>query len=112
MHADFPLKDIRVRAPCPNKRPQRLCVSSGVKYRGHGSTHNLKRLASARHDREKTVLLQNARFKQNSPVKTKKRMMYSPGVPYIAVAPVVTSYGCRRPTSGVFIYVYFKHGSR
>ncbi len=39
----------RVRAPCPNKR-RKDCVCRWV------SIHNLKRLASARHDREKTVL--------------------------------------------------------
>ncbi len=30
-------------------------------------------------------------------------MMCPPGVPYIAVAPVVTSWAVARPTSGVFI---------
>ncbi len=71
----------RVRAPCPNKR-RKDCVCH------RGSTHNLKRLASARHDREKTVLLPECTLQTKQSVKTKKRMMYSPGGPYIMVAPV------------------------
>ncbi len=75
----------RVRAPCPNKR-RKDCVCH------RGSTHNLKRLASARHDREKTVLLPECTLQTKQSVKMKKRMMYSPGGPYIMVAPVVTSW--------------------
>ncbi len=35
-------------------------------------------------------------------LQTKKRMMYSPGGPYIMVAPVVNVMGCRWPTDGCF----------
>ncbi len=38
-------------------------------------------------------------------LQTKKRMMYSPGDPFIMVAPVVTSWAVARPTDGVFSYV-------
>ncbi len=40
----------------------------------------------------KLYCYQNARFKQKQSVKTKKRMMCPPGIPYIAVALVVTSW--------------------
>ncbi len=64
----------RMRAPCPNKR-RKDCVCH------RGSTHNLKHLASARHDREKTLLLPECTLQTKQSVKTKKRMMYSPGGP-------------------------------
>ncbi len=66
VHANSPLKEHRVRAPCPNKRRKDSVCVIGCQIQGHGSTHNLKRLASARHDREKLYSYQNARFKQNS----------------------------------------------
>ncbi len=81
----------RVRAPCPNKR-RKDCVCHRVSNNEDASTHNLKRLASARHDREKTVLLPECMLQTKQSVKTKKRVMYSPGGPYIVVTPVVTSW--------------------
>ncbi len=38
-------------------------------------------------------------------LQTKKRMMYSPGSPYIMVGTGSDVMGCRRPTDGVFTYV-------
>ncbi len=54
---------------------------------------------------------QNARFKQKQSVKTKKRMMCPPGVPYIAVAPVVTSW-LSPANKWCFYIVCFRHESR
>ncbi len=52
------------------------------------------------------MFLPECRFLQtNQSVKTKKLMMYSPGRPYIVVAPGSDVMGCRRPTDGVFSYV-------
>ncbi len=49
---------------------------------------------------------QNARFsKQTSQLKTKKLMMYSPGDPFIMVAPVVTSWAVAGQRM-VFLHMY------
>ncbi len=86
----FPSRTSRA-CSLPKQKTQRLCVSSGVIMRTRIHTL-LKRLASARHDnREKTVLLPECTLQTNQSVKTKKRMMCSPGTPYIVVALVVTS---------------------
>ncbi len=106
MHADFPSRTSRA-CSLPKQKTQGLCVSSGVKQRGCGSTHNLKRLASARHDREKTVLLPECTLQTKQSVKTKKRMMYSPGRPYIVVAPVVTSWAVTGQQV-VFLHMYLQ----
>ncbi len=71
------------------------------------ATHNLKRLASARHDREKTVLLPECTLQTKQSVKTKKRMMYSPGGTYIVVAPVVTSWAVTGQQV-VFLHMYLQ----
>ncbi len=82
----------RVRAPCPNKRCKDCVCVIGCQITRTRIHTLLKCFASARHDnREKTVLLPECTLQTNQSVKTKKRMMYSPSVPYIAVAPVVTS---------------------
>ncbi len=62
----------------------------------------LKCLASARHDNRELYqnaectlnreLLPECTLQTNQSVKTKKRMMCPPGVPYIAVLPIVTSW--------------------
>ncbi len=51
---------------------------------------------------------QNARFfKQTSQLKTKKLMMYSPGDPFIMVAPVVTSWAVAGQRM-VFLHMYLQ----
>ncbi len=92
MHTDFPLKDIACVLLAQTKDAKIVCVLLGVKQRGRGCIHNLKRFTSARHDREKTVLLPECTLQTKQSVNMKKRMMCPPGVPYIAVAPVVTSW--------------------
>ncbi len=90
-----------MRAPCPNKR-RKDCVCHRVSNNEDTDPHTiLNALLVLAMIERKLYSYQNARFKQKQSVKTKKRMMCPPGVPYIAVEPVVT--GCRRPTSGVFI---------
>ncbi len=81
------------RAPCPNKRRKDCVCVIGCQITRTRIHTLLKCLASARHDsREKTVLLPECTLQTNQSVKTKKRMMCPPGVPYIAVTPVVTSW--------------------
>ncbi len=50
VHADCPLKDIACVLFRPNNRPTIVCVI-GCQITRTRSTHNLKRLASARHDK-------------------------------------------------------------
>ncbi len=77
----------RVRAPCPNKR-RKDCVCHRVSNNEDADPHTILNTLLER----KLYSYQNARFKQKQSVKTKKRMMCPPGVPYIAVAQVVTSW--------------------
>ncbi len=67
-----------------------------------------KRLASARHDnKRKTVFLPECTLQTKQSVKTKKRMMYSPGGPYIVVVPVVTSWAVA-DQQVVFLHMYLQ----
>ncbi len=76
----FPLKDIACVLLAQTKDAKIVCVIAvGPDF----STHNLKRLASARHLIEKTVLLPDCTLQTNQSVKTKKLMMYPPGGTYI-----------------------------
>ncbi len=61
----------------------------------------------ARRDREKTVLLSECTLQTKQSVKMKKRMMYSPGGPYIMVAPVVTSWAVAGQRM-VFLHMYLQ----
>ncbi len=99
VHADFPLKDIACVLLTQTKDAKNVCH--------RGSTHNLKRLASARHDREKTVLLPECTLQTKQSGKTKKRMMYSPGGPYIMVEQVVTSWAVAGQRM-VFLHMYLQ----
>ncbi len=106
MHADFPLKDIAVRATCPNKK-RKDCVCHRVSNNEDADPHTiLNALLVLAMIEEKLYSYQNARFKQKS-VKTKKRMMYSPGGPYIMVAPVVTSWAVAGQPM-VFLHMYLQ----
>ncbi len=90
----------RVRAPCPNKR-RKDCVCHRVSNNEDADPHTiLKRLASARHDREKLYSYQNARFKQNE----KEDDVFSRRPLYYGRAGSDVM-GCHRPTDGVFTYV-------
>ncbi len=95
----FPSRTLRA-CSLPKQKTQRLCCH-------RGSTHNLKRLASARHDREKTVLLPECTLQTKQSVKRKKKMMYSPGGPYIMVMPVVTSWAVAGQRM-VFLHMYLQ----
>ncbi len=112
MHAGFPLKYIACVLLAQTKDVKRLCVSSGVKLRGRGCTHNLKRLASARHDREKTVFLPECTLQTKKVSEDEEENDVFSRRPLYCGRTGSDVIGCRRPTSGVFIYVYFKHGSR
>ncbi len=82
----------RVRAPCPNKR-RKVCVCHRVSNNVDADPHTiLNALLVLAMIKIKLYSYQNAHFKQKQSVKTKKRMMCPPGIPYIAVAPVVTSW--------------------
>ncbi len=84
----------RVRALRPNnRRNDRVChrVSNNEDTDPHTISNALLVLAMI--NKGKLYSYQNARFfKQTSQWRRKKRMMYSPGRPYIVVAPVVTSW--------------------
>ncbi len=92
MHTDCPLKDIARVLFAQTKDAMIVCViwCQITNTRIHTLP---KRLASARHNNTmKTVFLLECTLQTDQSVKTKKRMMYSPGGPYIMVAPVVTSW--------------------
>ncbi len=81
----------RVRALCPNKK-RKDCVCHRVSNNEDTDPHTiLNAMLVLAMIEKKTVLLPECTLQTKQSVKTKKRMMYSPGVPYIAVAPVVTS---------------------
>ncbi len=101
----------RVRAPCPNKR-RKDCVCHWVSNNEDANPHTiLNALLVLAMIERKLYSYQNARFKQKQSVKTKKRMMCPPGVPYIAVEPVVTSWAVAG-NKWCFYVVCFRHGSR
>ncbi len=82
----------RVRAPCPNKR-RKDCVCDRVSNNEDADPHTiLNALLVLAMIEKKTVLLPECMLQTKLLVKTKKRMMYSPGGPNIMVAPVVTSW--------------------
>ncbi len=72
----FPSRTSRA-CSLPKQKTQRLCVSS--RWVPILSTHNLKRLASARHSRKENCTLTrfSCTLQTNQSVKTKKLMMYS-----------------------------------
>ncbi len=78
----FPSRTSRA-CSLPKQKTQRLCVSS--RWVPILSTHNLKRLASARHSRKENCTLTrfSCTLQTNQSVKTKKLMMYSPGGTFI-----------------------------
>ncbi len=87
MHANRPLKDIACVLYAQTKDATVVCVIGCQIMRTR--IHTLpKRLASARHSREKTVLLPDSlcTLQTNQSVKTKKLMMYSPGGTYIVAS--------------------------
>ncbi len=99
-----------MRAPCPNKR-RKDCVCHRMSNNEDTDPHTiLNALLVLAMIEKKLYSYQNARFKQNSEDEEEndvfsRRPLYCGR----AGSDVI---GCRRPTSGVFIYVYFKHGSR
>ncbi len=102
VHADFPSRTLRA-CSLPKQKTQRLCVSS--RWVPILSTHNLKRLASARHLIERKLYsYQIARFKQTSQWRRKSWWCILPAalILWHAGSDVM---GCRRPTGGVFTYV-------
>ncbi len=108
MHTDCPLKDIAHVLFAQTKYAMIVCVIGCQITKTQ--IHTLpKRLASARHNNTmKTVFLPECTFLQtDQSVKTKKRMMYSPGGPYIMVAPVVTSWAVAGQRM-VFLYMYLQ----
>ncbi len=81
-----------MRAPCQNKR-HKDCVCHRVSNNEDADPHTiLNALLVLGVIKRKLYSYQNARFKQKQSVKMKKRMMCPLGIPYIAVAPVVTSW--------------------
>ncbi len=92
MHANRPLKDIACVLHAQTKDATVVCVIGCQITRTR--IHTLpKCLARARHDnKSKTVFLPECTLQTKQSVKMKKRMMYSPGGPYIVVAQVVTSW--------------------
>ncbi len=91
--SSFSPQELSVRAPCPNKR-RKDCVCHRVSNNKDADPHTiLNALLVLAMIERKLYSYQNARFKQKQSVKTKKRMMCPPGVPCIAVAQVVTSWG-------------------
>ncbi len=93
----------RVRAPCPNKT-RKDCVCHRVSNNEDADPHTILNALSARHDREKTVLLPECTLQTKQSV---KRMMYSPGGPYIVVTPVVTSWAVAGQQV-VFLHMYLQ----
>ncbi len=92
VHADCPFKDIACMPLAQTKDATIVCVIGCQITRTR--IHTLpKRLASARYDKtRKTVFLPECTLQTDQSAKTKKRMMCPPSIPYIAVAPVVTSW--------------------
>ncbi len=105
----FPLKDIACVLLAQTKDAKIVCV---IGNNEDTDPHTSWRLASARHDIKETVFLPECTFLQtDQSVKTKKRMMYSPGGPYIMVAPIVKSW--LSPANGWCFYIcIFRHESR
>ncbi len=104
VHADFLLKDIACVLFVQTKDEKIVCVIGCQITRTRIHTL-LKCLASARHDnREKTVLLPECTLQTNQNVFS-RRPLYCGR----AGSDVI---GCRRPTSGVLIYVCLRHVSR
>ncbi len=98
----FPLKDIACVLVAQTKDAKIVCVIAvGPDF----PTHNLKRLASARHLIERKLYsYQIARFKQTSQWRRKSWWCILPAalILWHAGSDVM---GCRRPTGGVFTYV-------
>ncbi len=98
----FPLKDIACMLFAQTKDAKIVCIIAvGPDF----STHNLKRLASARHLIERKLYsYQIARFKQTSQWRRKSWWCILPAalILWHAGSDVM---GCRRPTGGVFKYV-------
>ncbi len=85
---------------------QRLCVFGCQITRTRIHTL-LKRLASAHHDnRRKTVLLPECTFQTKQSVKTKEADDVFSRCPLYFGRDGSNVIGCRRPTGGVFIYMY------
>ncbi len=103
MHADFPLKDIACVLLAQTKDAKIVChrVSNNEDTDPHKILNALLVLAMIE---KKTVLLKVSEDEEANDVFS-RRPLYCGR----AGSDVI---GCRRPTSGVFIYVYFKHGSR
>ncbi len=96
-----------VRAPCPNKR-QKDCVCHRVSNNEDADPHTiLNALLVLAMIESKTVLLPECTLPTKQSVKTKKRMMYSPGGPYIVVTPVVTSWAVAGQQV-VFLHMYLQ----
>ncbi len=107
MHTDCPLKDIACMLFAQTKDAIVVCVIGCqiTKTRIHTLP---KRLASACHNNTmKTVFLPECMVQTDQSVKTKKRMMYSPGGPYIMVTPVVTSWAVAGQRM-VFLHMYLQ----
>ncbi len=98
----FPLKDIACVLFAQTKDAKIVCVIAvGPDF----PTHNLKRLASARHLIERELYsYQIARFKQTSQWRRKSWwcILLAALILWHAGSDVM---GCRRPTGGVFTYV-------
>ncbi len=96
----------RVCAPCPNKRCKNCVCVIGCQITRTRIHTLLKCLASAHHDNtRKTVFLPECTIQTDQSVKTKKRVICPPGVPYIVVAPVVTSWAVTGQQV-LFLYMY------
>ncbi len=109
MHADCPLKDIACVLFAQTKDATIVCVIGCqiTRTRIHTLLERLL-LVLAMINKGKLYSYQNARFfKQTSQLKTKKLMMYSPGDPFIMVAPVVTSWAVAGQRM-VFLHMYLQ----
>ncbi len=102
MHADFPLKDIACVLLAQTKDAKTVCVIGCQITRTRIHTL-LKHLASARDDREKTVLLPDCTLQTNQSVKTKEVDDVFSRCPLYCGRAGSDVIGCRRPTGGVFI---------
>ncbi len=100
----FPSRTSRA-CSLPKQKTQRLWVSNNEDEDPHTILNVLLVLAMIE---RKPYSYQNARFKQKQSVKTKKRMMCPPGIPYIAVA---WHHGLSPANKWCFYIVCFRHGS-
>ncbi len=92
-----------MHAPCPNKR-RKDCVCHRVSNNEDTDPHTiLNALLSARHDREKTVLLQECTLQTKTVSEDEEENDVSSRRPLYCSRAGSDVMGCRRPTSGVFI---------